>query len=111
LEPQQWFNWGNLSIIGQYTAILDLLASGQTFVTLIREVDLSVESVYGIVGVTFVSLENNNVSVYFSFMPAMLLALLIGLVNAFFVIRGSRSSMIVTLASLACNLQRLAEDL
>ena len=74
-NPQQWFDWGNLSNIGQYTAILGFLAIGQTFVILIREIDLSVGSVYGIVGITFVSLENSNVSVPVSFILAMLLAL------------------------------------
>ncbi|HET9524200.1 MAG TPA: ABC transporter permease [Terrimicrobiaceae bacterium] len=99
-NPQQWFDWGNLSNIGQYTAILGLLAIGQTFVILIREIDLSVGSVYGIVGITFVSLENNNVSVPVSFILAMLLALLIGLVNAVLVVRAKLSSMIVTLGGL-----------
>ena len=99
-NPQQWFDWSNLSNIGQYTAILGLLAIGQTFVILIREIDLSVGSVYGIVGITFVSLENSNVSVPASFVLAMLLALLIGLVNAALVIRGRLSSMIVTLGGL-----------
>ncbi|MGB7793781.1 MAG: ABC transporter permease [Terrimicrobiaceae bacterium] len=99
-NPQQWFDWGNLSNIGQYTAILGFLAIGQTFVILIREIDLSVGSVYGIVGITFVSLENSNVSVPVSFILAMLLALLIGLVNAVLVVRGKLSSMIVTLGGL-----------
>jgi ribose/xylose/arabinose/galactoside ABC-type transport system permease subunit len=99
-NPQQWFDWGNLSNIGQYTAILGLLAIGQTFVILVREIDLSVGSVYGIVGITFVSLENSNVSVPVSFVLAMLLALLIGLANAVLVIRGKLSSMIVTLGGL-----------
>jgi simple sugar transport system permease protein/ribose transport system permease protein len=39
-NPQQWFNWGTITNIGQYTAILGLLAIGQTFVILIREIDL-----------------------------------------------------------------------
>jgi ribose/xylose/arabinose/galactoside ABC-type transport system permease subunit len=99
-NPQQWFDWSNFSNIGQYTAILGLLAIGQTFVILIREIDLSVGSVYGIVGITFVSLENSNLSVPASFVLAMLLALLIGLVNAILVIRGKLSSMIVTLGGL-----------
>ena len=99
-NPQQWFNWGTVSNIGQYTAILGLLAIGQTFVILIREIDLSVGSVYGIVGITFIGLENSNVSVFVSFTLAMLLALLIGLVNAVFVVRGKLSSMIVTLGGL-----------
>jgi simple sugar transport system permease protein len=99
-NPQQWFNWGNLSNIGQYTAVLGLLALGQTFVILIREIDLSVGSVYGMVGITFVGLQNSNVSVPASFVLAMVLALLIGLVNAILVIRGQLSSMIVTLGGL-----------
>jgi simple sugar transport system permease protein len=99
-NPQQWFHWSNFSNIGQYTAVLGLLAIGQTFVILIREIDLSVGSVYGMVGITFVTLENSNVSVPVSFALAMLLALLIGLVNAVLVIRGQLSSMIVTLGGL-----------
>jgi ribose/xylose/arabinose/galactoside ABC-type transport system permease subunit len=99
-NPQQWFSWGTVSNIGQYTAILGLLAIGQTFVILIREIDLSVGSVYGIVGITFVSLENNEVSVFVSFILAMLFALLIGLVNGLLVVQGSLSSMIVTLGGL-----------
>src|SRR6201993_3709077 len=73
-NPQQWFNWGTISNIGQYTAILGLLAIGQTFVILIREIDLSVGSVYGIVGISSLVLETNNVSVLVSFIVAMLLA-------------------------------------
>ena len=80
-NPRQWFDWSNFRNIGQYTAIC-LLAIGQAFVILIREIDLSVGSVYGIVGMTFVNLENSNVSVPASFVLAMLVALLIGLVNA-----------------------------
>ena len=99
-NPQQWFSLGTVSSIGQYTAILGLLAIGQTFVILIREIDLSVGSVYGIVGITFVSLENNEVSVFVSFLLAMLLALLIGLINGVLVVQGKLSSMIVTLGGL-----------
>jgi simple sugar transport system permease protein len=99
-NPQQWFSQGTVSSIGQYTAILGLLAIGQTFVILIREIDLSVGSVYGIVGIAFVSLENNEVSVFVSFLLAMLLALLIGLINGVLVVRGQLSSMIVTLGGL-----------
>jgi ribose/xylose/arabinose/galactoside ABC-type transport system permease subunit len=99
-NPEQWFSWSTMVNIGQYTAILGLLAIGQTFVILIREIDLSVGSVYGIVGITFLGLEVSNLSVWVSFILAMALALLIGLVNAFLVIRGKLSSMIVTLGGL-----------
>ena len=99
-NPEQWFSWGTLVNIGQYTTILGLLALGQTFVILIREIDLSVGSVYGIVGITFLGLEVSNLSVWVSFILAMALALLIGLINAVLVIRGKLSSMIVTLGGL-----------
>lgn len=99
-NPQQWFDSSTISNISQYTAILGLLAIGQTFVILVREIDLSVGSVYGMVGITFAGLENSNVSVLVSFIVAMLFAVLIGLVNAIFVTRGKLSSMIVTLGGL-----------
>jgi simple sugar transport system permease protein len=99
-NPEQWFSWGTISNIGQYTAILGLLAIGQTFVILVREIDLSVGSVYGIVGITFAGLENNGMSVLVSFLLAMLLALLIGMLNALLVVRGKLPSMIVTLGGL-----------
>ena len=99
-NPEQWFNWGTISNIGEYTAILGLVAIGQTFVILIRDIDLSVGSVYGMVGITFAGLENNNVSPVVAFILAILLALLIGLANAALVIRGRLSSMIVTLGGL-----------
>lgn len=99
-NPSQWFSWGTISNIGQYTAILGLLAIGQTFIILTHEIDLSVGSVYGIVGITFLGLEGNNLSVWASFILAMALALLIGLINALLVIRGKIPSMIVTLGGL-----------
>src|SRR5580704_12024457 len=85
-NPGQWFNWYTFISISRYTAILGLLAIGQTFVILVREIDLSVGSVYGAVGITFIGLESSNVSVLMSFIAAMLLALLIGLVNGLIVI-------------------------
>src|SRR5260370_12946194 len=98
--PRQWFDSSTISNISQYTAILGLLAIGQTFVILVREIDLSVGSVYGMVGITFASLENSGVSVLVSFIVAMLFAVVIGLVNAILVVRGKLSSMIVTLGGL-----------
>ena len=95
----QWFNWYTFTSISRYTAILGLLAIGQTFVILIREIDLSVGSVYGVVGITFITLEH-QLSVPFSAFLALLFALTIGLINAVIVIHGRLSSMIVTLGGL-----------
>src|SRR5580700_6895827 len=98
-NPRQWFDPSTISNISQYTAILGLLAIGQTFVILIREIDLSVGSVYGAVGVAFISLEH-QLSVPLSAVLVLVFALIIGLVNAVIVIRGQLSSMIVTLGGL-----------
>src|ERR1700737_2316517 len=95
----QWFNWYTFTSISRYTAILGLLAIGQTFVILIREIDLSVGSVYGAIGIAFISLEH-QLSVPLSAFLALLFALTIGLINAVIVIHGRLSSMIVTLGGL-----------
>jgi ribose/xylose/arabinose/galactoside ABC-type transport system permease subunit len=99
-DPQQWFNWGTVSNICRYMAILGLLAIGQTFVILVREIDLSVGSVYGIVGISFLGMESAGVTVPLSFLWAILVALLIGFVNGVLVTQGKVSSMIVTLGGL-----------
>ena len=98
-NPEQWFNWYTFTSISRYTAILGFLAIGQTFVVLIRDIDLSVGSVYGVVGIAFISLEH-QLSVPLAAFLALLFALFIGLVNAVIVIRGRLSSMIVTLGGL-----------
>jgi simple sugar transport system permease protein len=98
-NPEQWFNWYTLTSISRYTAILGLLAIGQTFVVLIREIDLSVGSVYGVVGIAFITLEH-QLSAPLSAFVALSLALAVGVVNAIMVIRGQLSSMIVTLGGL-----------
>jgi ribose/xylose/arabinose/galactoside ABC-type transport system permease subunit len=59
-NPEQWFNWYTFVSISGYTAILGRLAIGQTFVILIREIDLSVGSVYEVVGVAFLGLEQRK---------------------------------------------------
>src|SRR3984893_69861 len=95
----QWFNWYTFTSISRYTAILGLLAIGQTFVILVREIDLSVGSVYGAVGVAFIGLEQ-QLSVPLSFLLAMIFAIMIGLLNATIVIGGRLPSMIVNLGGL-----------
>lgn len=95
----QWFNWYTFTSISRYTAILGLLAIGQTFVILLRQIDLSVGSVYSVVGIAFISLEH-QLSVPLSAFLALLFAFTIGLINAVIVIHGRLSSMIVTLGGL-----------
>lgn len=94
-----FFHFFTIRNITRFTAILGLVAIGQTLLILTKEIDLSVGSVYGLVGVAFVSFEP-ALGVPLSFVVALLLAAVIGLLNAVLVIRGGLSSMIVTLAGL-----------
>lgn len=93
------FNFFTIRNITRYTAILGLVAIGVTMLILVREIDLSVGSVYGVVGIAFVSFEP-ALGVPLSFVAALLLAAAIGLLNAVLVLRGKLSSMIVTLGGL-----------
>ena len=85
--------------ITRYTAILGFVAIGQTFLILVREIDLSVGSVYGVVGIAFVSFEP-TLGVVGSFVAALLLGMFIGWLNSILVLRGGLPSMIVTLGGL-----------
>jgi simple sugar transport system permease protein/ribose transport system permease protein len=99
LDPENWLSSITLRNVAHFTAILGLIAIGQGLVIISREIDLSVGSVYGLVAIAFISLEA-YVGVLGSFAAAMLLAALIGYVNALLVLRGRLVSMIVTLGAL-----------
>ena len=85
--------------ITRYTAILGFVALGQTFLILVKEIDLSVGSVYGIVGIAFVSLEP-ALGVVGSFVAALLIGMFIGWLNSILVLKSGLPSMIVTLGGL-----------
>jgi len=94
-----WWNTQSLSNVLHFSAILGLLAMGLALVIIAREIDLSVGSVYGLTGVSFVTLEP-VLGVPLSFVAAMCLAALIGLLQGLAVVRLKLPSMIVTLGGL-----------
>src|SRR5215510_5993568 len=99
VDTKGWFGFFTIRNITRFTAVLGLVAIGETLLILIREIDLSVGSVYGLVAITFISLEP-ALGVFFAFVGALLLGAVIGLLNAVLVLRGKLSSMIVTLGGL-----------
>jgi len=99
VDTENWFNFFTIRNITRITAILGLVAIGETLLILVREIDLSVGSVYGLVAIAFISFEP-ALGVQFSFVAALLMAAAIGLLNAVLVLRGKLSSMIVTLGGL-----------
>lgn len=94
-----WWNTQSLSNVLHFSAILGLLSMGLALVIIAREIDLSVGSVYGLTGVSFVTLEP-VLGVPLSFVAAMSLAALIGLLQGLAVVRLKLPSMIVTLGGL-----------
>lgn len=99
LDYDGFFNAFTMRNVLHFSAILGLIALGQTLVLIVREVDLSVGSVYGLGGISFILLEP-QLGVVGAFVAVMLGAVLIGLVNAALVLRGRLSAVIVTLCGL-----------
>ena len=99
IDTQGWFSFFTIRNITRFTAILGLVAIGEALLILVKEIDLSVGSVYGLVAIAFISLEP-ALGVLLSFVSALLIGAAIGLLNAQLVLRGKLSSMIVTLGGL-----------
>lgn len=99
VDTKGWFDFFTIRNITGYVALLGLVAIGETLPILVKEIDLSVGSVYGLVGVAFVSWEP-ALGIPLSFVASLVLAAGVGLLNGILVIRGKLSSMIVTLGGL-----------
>jgi simple sugar transport system permease protein/ribose transport system permease protein len=96
VDAKDWFDFITIRNITRFTAILGFVAIGETLLILVKEIDLSVGSVYGAVAIAFISFEP-ALGVPLSFVVALLIAAGIGLLNALLVLKGKLSSMIVTL--------------
>ncbi len=94
-----WWTIQTISNVTQFTAILAFVAMGQALVIMTKEIDLSVGSVYGLAGVAFITVEP-ALGVPASFLVALGIAALVGLVQAIAVVKGELPSMIVTLGGL-----------
>lgn len=99
VDTKSWLSFFTIRNITRFTAILGLVAIGETLLILVREIDLSVGSVYGLVAIAFISFEP-ALGAQLSFAVGLLLAAGIGLLNAFLVLKTGLSSMIVTLGGL-----------
>jgi simple sugar transport system permease protein len=97
-DTKGWFDFFTIRNITSYTALLGLVAIGETLPILAKEIDLSVGSVYGLVGVAFVSWEGLGLPL--DFVAALALAAVVGLINGLLVTKARLASMIVTLGGL-----------
>jgi len=99
VDSDGWYHFFTIRNLTRFTAVLGIITVGEALVILTKEIDLSVGSVYGIVGVAFISLEA-SLGVVLAFVGALIIAAAIGLLNALLVLKGQLSSMIVTLGGL-----------
>lgn len=98
LRPTTFFTLGNLTTILSTQAALVILAIGITLVLLVGEFDLSAASVMGM-SASAVAYFTANVGMepFLACLIAVLIAVVVGLVNALFVVRLGINSFIVTL--------------
>src|SRR5260370_21104310 len=92
---------GNLSNLLAFTPELGMIALGMTLLMIAGEFDLSVGSVFGFAPIVMWTLYNSRITpVEISFLAAMALAVLIGLINGWMVTRLKIPSFLVTLGML-----------
>src|SRR5437016_1363660 len=84
VDNKGWFSFFTIRNITRFTAILGFMAIGETLLILVREIDLSVGSVYGLVAIAFISFEP-TFGIYLSFVVALLIAAAVGLLNSLLV--------------------------
>lgn len=99
LDPSGWLSLSTFANVSHFSAILGLLAMGEALVLISKEIDLSLGSIYGLAGVAFITLAQ-PLGIVGAFFAAMVIALLLGGINAFIILRGKLPSMIVTLSTL-----------
>ena len=93
-----WLN--NLPSVLALTAQVGIVAIGQALLMTSGEVDLSVGSVFAIVGIVFITLMDWGVGVIPSMLLAVVVASMIGLINGLITVKFKVPSMIVTLGAM-----------
>jgi simple sugar transport system permease protein/ribose transport system permease protein len=96
-----WLSVRNAQLLLQITSLLGIMAVGQTLLIISGEFDLSVGSVFGLCGVTFVTLVSKaGFGVVPAFIISMLIALFAGWLNGLIALKARIPSLIATLGGL-----------
>jgi simple sugar transport system permease protein/ribose transport system permease protein len=96
-----WLSIRNTQLLLQITSLLGMMAVGQTLLIISGEFDLSVGSVFGLCGVTFVTLVSQvGLGVVPSFIISMLIAVFAGWLNGLIALKARIPSLIATLGGL-----------
>ena len=94
-----WLSAMNMQVIMRSAAQLGIIAIGQVLILISGKIDLSVGSIFGICGVSFVAM-TRVIDVPFAFILALLCGAGIGFMNGFFTEKVGVPSFITTLGSL-----------
>jgi ribose transport system permease protein len=100
LTTRSFFTVNNIENLVRQTAVIQLVAVGQTFVMITSGIDLSVGSVIGLSGVTAALLMKAGVPIWLSVILTVAFGCGVGLVNGTLVTRAKLPPFIVTLAGL-----------
>jgi simple sugar transport system permease protein/ribose transport system permease protein len=94
-----WLSDANMREVLRVTSILAIMAFGEALVITTGEIDISVGSIFGIVGIIYIAI-GPNIGAPLAILIALVVAILIGGVNGFVVAYYRISSLVVTLGSL-----------
>ncbi len=91
----------NFATIGSQTAMTSLIAFGMTFIITSGNIDLSVGSIVGLVGITSAVTLNLGFGVLGSFFAAIITGIVIGYVNGILVAKAKIPAFLVTLGTMS----------
>lgn len=97
-KSQTFFDYGNIYSLIYGVSIQFFSIVGLTFLLIMGEIDLSIGSTFGLVGaITGYCILNLGLPVWLGISIAMLAAILIGLINGFFIVKLKVNPIIMTL--------------
>jgi rhamnose transport system permease protein len=99
LSPYFWTP-SNISDTGSLYIELAIITLPMTLLIVAGQIDLSVGSMVGLIGIVFGLLLNRGVSLWLAIPSALLLGTLLGAINGYIITRLKLSSLIVTLGTL-----------
>jgi len=94
-----WLSQANMREVLRVTSILAIIAFGEALVITTGEIDISVGSIFGIVGIIYIAI-GPSIGTPLAILIALGVALIIGSLNGFVVAYYRVSSLVVTLGSL-----------
>lgn len=101
IASPNFLSFNSIKILLRSSIFVGIIALGMTFVIISGNIDLSVGSTLGLVGIYTAILFNATHNVFLSFLFAIAFGAFLGFINGFFVGKMKVASFIVTLATLA----------